>query len=184
MVKKGDAFMELIDYEYTVAQKNEGKWKRRKNLMLSAYFLYVLAYFLIIYKTRIIPLGALIPITLWILIFFTWRYVKPEYQYKITEANLIYSIIYGSRTKKQITSFRICDADYILPLAEAEDTMREYAPKIIYNALPAKVCEDAYAILYKNSKGDACAFFFKATAQGLKSLRFYNSKTVVRETAV
>lgn len=61
--------MELSDYEYTVEQKCEGKWRFRKALMLTLYILYTLAYFLIIYITRIIPLGALIPVTLWILIF-------------------------------------------------------------------------------------------------------------------
>ena len=176
--------MELIDYEYTVAQKSEGKWKIRKCLMLTAYFVYTLAYFLAIYISRIIPLGALIPVTLWILIFFTWRYVKPEYQYKINEAILTFNIIYGSRTKKKVTAFKICDAEHILPLAEAETIMRDYAPKITYNALPSNQCTDAYAILYKDEMGTPCAFLFKATEQGLKSLRFYNSKTIVRKTEV
>ena len=176
--------MELIDYEYTVEQKCEGKWKLRKRLMLTLYVFYTIAYFLVIYITRIIPLGALIPVTLWILIFFTWRYVKPEYKYRIESSFLTFTVIYGVRTKKEIFKTKICDAEYILPLTEAEALIRDLKPRIRYNALPCANCEDAYAMLYTDADGRRCIFTFKATAQALKSLRFYNSSTKIVTTTL
>ena len=176
--------MELNDYEYTVEQKNEGKWKIRKALMLTLYVLYTIVYFLIIYITRVIPLGALIPVTLWILIFFTWRYVKPEYKYHIESSFLTFTVVYGGRTKKEILKTKICDADYILPLAEAEGVIRDFEPQLKYNALPFVGCDDAYAMLYTDNSGKRCLFTFKATAQALKSLRFYNNKTKIVTTAL
>ncbi len=176
--------MELSDYEYTVEQKSEGKWKLRKILMLTLYVVYTIAYFLIIYITRIIPLGALIPLTLWILVFFTWRYVKPEYKYRIESAFITFTVVYGGRTKKEIFKTKICDAEHILPLAEAKSEIREFEPQIKYNALPSPICEDAYAMLYTDESGKRCLFTFKATSQALKSLRFYNSRTKIVTTTL
>ena len=176
--------MELSDYEYTVDQKCEGKWKLRKALMLTLYFVYTIIYFLVIYITRVIPLGALIPVTLWILIFFTWRYVKPEYKYRIESAFLTFTVIYGSRTRKEIFKTKICDAEKIIPLSEAEEDIRIFNPTTKYNALPSAICDDSYVMLFTDERGNHCIFTFKATAQALKSFRFYNNRTKIVTTAL
>ena len=53
-------------YEYAATQKSEGKWRVRRMLLLLAYVLYTAAYFVAIFISKLIPLGALIPVTLWI----------------------------------------------------------------------------------------------------------------------
>ena len=68
-------------YEFVVAQKAEGRFLRRRILFILMYIVYVVTFLGIGIITRIgIPLVALVPVTTWILIFFTWRYVQVEYE--------------------------------------------------------------------------------------------------------
>jgi hypothetical protein len=152
--------------------------------MLSAYILYVVVFFLAIYITRIFPLGALIPVTLWIIIYFTWRYVKPDYKYTIAQGDMTFTISYGKKKKptKPKTSFKVSSAVAIAPKAELADAIREFHPKHIYSAVPSVKSTDVYAALYENGAGERFVFYFVATAAALKLLRFLNSKTVVTKT--
>ena len=95
--------MEFCQYEYTVARKPEGFFGFMKLFLILFYVAFIGAYFAIIYITRIIPLGALIPVFLWILVYFTWRYVKQEYKYEISGSTLTFSVIYGAKNFLQRT---------------------------------------------------------------------------------
>ena len=173
--------MELANYEYTVAQKSEGKWSIYRWLMLSGYVLFAAGYFIAAYLSGFIPLVAILPLLLWILVYFTYRYVKPEYKYEISEAYLKFYRIYGKKAK-EVTRIRICDADFIIPLESAITEIQRYSPSRTYSAIPSKDSTDLYVILYKNDSQDACAFMFKATAEALKCLKFYNGNTVITDT--
>ena len=168
--------MELANYEYTVAQKSEGKWSIYRWLMLSGYVLFAAGYFIAAYLSGFIPLVAILPLLLWILVYFTYRYVKPEYKYEISEAYLKFYRIYGKKAK-EVTRIRICDADFIIPLESAITEIQRYSPSRTYSAIPSKDSADL-----KNDSKDACAFMFKATAEALKCLKFYNGNTVITDT--
>lgn len=84
--------MELNTYEYSAEQKTEGKWLVYKLLLVSAYIAYTLIYLALIIKTGFVPLGALIPLTLWIIIFFTWRYTSPDYTYTVLSGELTFTV--------------------------------------------------------------------------------------------
>ena len=175
--------MDMVEYEYTVQQKCEGKWRLFKWGMLLFYVVFAVAYFLIIYTTRIFTLGALIPLFLWILIYFTWKYVKPEYKYVISDAHLTFYKIYG-KTQKEKLHIKICEAEYIIPLEESLDEIQQLGPKNVYSALPSKSSNDSYIIIFKGKDGTSSAFMFKATEKALKALKFYNKNTVITHTEV
>lgn len=170
-----------MEYEYTVAQIHEGKWKLYRWLMISGYALFAILYFLLAYISKFIPIVAILPLFMWILVYFTYKYVNPEYRYTVSEAHLRFSVIYGKTVKEKL-SLKICEADLIIPLETALEKIKEYAPRKTYSALPTSHGTDAYIVLYKNAEGEACAFIFKATADALKALKFYNSKTVITDT--
>ena len=175
--------MELSDYEYTVAQKHEGKWRAYKWLMLAGYLAFAVTYFLVAYLSRIITVVAILPLFIWMLVYFTWKYVNPEYKYQITEAHIHFYRIFGKK-QSEILKIRICDAMYIMPLGSALDRIKDIEPKKTYSALPSRICADSYIILYKNEQNEPCAFIFKATSDALNSLRFYNKNTVITTTEV
>lgn len=173
-------------YEYAATQKSEGKWKIRKILLLCAYVLYTVAYFLIIFITKVIPLGALIPVTLWILVFFTWRYVKPDYKYVIEKGTLTFYVVYGNKKKalKAKMNFKVSGAEAIAPREEILKRVEEISGIKVYSAVPSVSAPDQYGAIFKDDDGGYAVFYFVATAQALKLLRFYNSKTIVTATAI
>lgn len=170
-------------YEYAATQKAEGKWLIYRILLISLYVLYAAGYFVFIFITRMIPLGALIPVTLWIIIYFTWKYTRPDYKYIIEAGKLTFYVIYGNKKNHLKTEIRISSAEKIAPVRDISADISEFAPEIVYNALPCQNTADAYAALYKNEAGKRCVFYFVATAQALKLLHFYNSRTIITKTA-
>lgn len=74
--------------EHIYARKAEGAVLRARLLMLLSYFLFAVAYFLFCYISRFIPLFAICPILLWILIFFTWPLVGYEVYCEVAHAEL------------------------------------------------------------------------------------------------
>lgn len=166
-------------YEYTAERRAEGKWFFLKLSVIFAYVLFAVAYFVVIYVTRVFPLGALIPFVLWILIYFTWRYVKPDLKYTVERGTLSFFVIYGQKNKKKKLEIKISDAVEIAPRDELADKIAKFSPKRTYSALPSKKSADAYAILYTDKGGKRCVFYFVATAAALKLLRMYNSKTII-----
>lgn len=170
-------------YEYAASQKIEEKWLIYRILLMSLYVLYTTGYFVFIFVTRMIPLGALIPVTLWIIIFFTWKYTKPDYKYVIEAGKISFYVIYGNKKKHLKAEIRVSSAEKIAPVSDISDEISTFAPEVVYSALPSRNATDAYAVLYKNGSGKKCVFYFVATAQALKLLHFYNSRTQVTKTA-
>jgi hypothetical protein len=166
-------------FEYSCEQKSYGKWKFIRILTLSLYIIYVLAYFLIIYITRIFPLGALIPVTLWIIVYFTWHLTKPEYKYTVGHGYFTFYKVGRKKDKKQV-EFKISSAKAICPAGSI--SLKDYNIIKTYSALPQAVCNDAYIAIFEEEGRGTCAIYFVATEGALKLLHLYNSKTVTVKT--
>lgn len=171
-------------FEYAAEQKAEGKFFAFRMALIFAYVAFSAIYFLIAYITRIIPIVAILPIFLWMLIFFTWRYTSPDYKYTIESGIFTYSVGYTKNKKKVKSSFKISTAEYILPLSDAKEEIAKFAPGASYSAVPSVKSSDVYVALYTDAKGKKCAMYFIATSQALRLLHFHNSRTVVTNTAV
>ncbi|MBO5945917.1 MAG: hypothetical protein J6Q69_04855 [Clostridia bacterium] len=74
--------------EYVYDKKAEGKARFLKYLLIFGYVVFVLAFFLACYITRIIPLFAICPLVTWILIFFTWRLVSYDVYYTFAHGKM------------------------------------------------------------------------------------------------
>lgn len=171
-------------YEFVVAQKAEGRFLRRRILFVLMYVVYIAAFLTVGIITRIgIPLVALVPVTTWILIFFTWRYVQVEYEYSMTSGILVFTEIYGGRSRKKMMEVQIKEATAILPLSDprTEAQIDRFAPDIVYSGIPSAKAEDTYVMLFEDSTGKAggkgkhVAFTFVATTQALKVMKYYNA---------
>lgn len=173
--------MEINNFEYGAEQKIEGKLKTRRLLLLILYVVFTASLFGIIFAIKMIPLGAVVPIFVWMLIFFTWRYVKIDHKYIIDMGNLTYTKRYGNTKPKVISEFKVKNATLIAPVEESESKVRDYEPEIEYDARPYADCVGAYVALYVNKDGKRCAFYFQATEASLKVLHYYNSECVVKK---
>ena len=62
--------------EYVYDQKNEGKVKLKRTLMIVGYVAYLLGFFIFCMATKIFALFAIGPLTLYIIYLLTWRLVS------------------------------------------------------------------------------------------------------------
>ena len=176
---------EFNTYEYSVEHyKKDPKLRLKKTLLVIFYVVYCFALIFVVAfaKAGVLaaPLMALIPVTCWIIAFFTWRYAKPEYEYSMTSGVLTFSVIYGNRTRKKKFDTRIAQADTIAPYSvSAKSDIEKYAPQTTYMGVSSLYSPDAYYMLFETADGKRCVYYFEATDKALKILRFYNPKTVV-----
>jgi len=174
-------------YEYAAEQKIEGKFKTVRILVLLGYILFAAAYAIVFAAILMIPqVIAVLPIFVWMLVFFTWKYTKPDYRYVIEHGDMTFTVVYGKKkgSKKPACSFKVSGAEAIAPKADLQDAIRDWHPKHVYSAVPSASSTDVYAALFTDNGGNKCVFYFVATAQALKLLRFLNSRTVVTATAI
>ena len=169
---------EFSTYEYVVQRKNKGKQRFLPALLIVGYVLFAVLALTFAVTSRLgAPLVALAPLALLLIIFLTWRYTKIEYEYSITSGVLTFSEIYGGKSRKVITEFKLKDCDAIAPLSDP--AKREYADRygadITYSALPDKNSPHGYFAAYENEKGKRCIFLFEATEKAVKICRFYNA---------
>ena len=164
-------------YEYVIKPKKDGKNKLLKAALLGLYVLFVLAWMVFGFISGFIPLLALMPITTWILVFFTWRYTNVEYEYYIESGIVTFSKVYDNRSRKKIAVFDIRSAELIAPAAEHETRRRvaDYDPKYEYSFVTYPDDPEAYTALYVNEDKERVALSFIADPRMKKTLKFYNS---------
>lgn len=184
---------EFSTYEFAVRQRIEGKWRLARVCLIAFYVLYVVSLLALGFTAKIIvPLLALIPVTTWILVFITWRFVSVEYEYSITSGELTFSKIFGGRSRRTYLTIRLRDAVRIAPLDNAAHSERAaaYRPEHEFSAISSLRAPDIYYILFEHEEKDGkkikkrrSIFYFEATAKALQICRFYNpSATVITPT--
>ncbi len=169
-------------YEYVVAQKSEGKWRTRRIFLIMLYIIYPILALVVGFLTRLgVPMLCFIPLSEWMLIFFTWRYVKIEYEYSVVSGVLTFSVIYGGRSRREKLSFPLRSATLIAPLGYRmhEDKLELFDPEITYSAIGSSDSPDKYFAIFTNDDGKKCAFYFEATERMVKICRFYNAAATV-----
>ncbi|MBQ8339573.1 MAG: hypothetical protein IJY16_03920 [Clostridia bacterium] len=183
---------EFATYEFVVRQKNEGKWLFARIGLIFLYVAYVVTLLSVGLLARIVvPLLALIPISLWILIFITWRYVSVEYEYSITSGVLTFTKIYGGRSRKRILELPLRDAVRIAPLDNSmeADRAQHYHPEREFSAISSLKAPDIYFILFeldaeKNKDKRRAILYLEATQKALQIFRYYNaSATLVQKVS-
>ncbi len=105
---------------YTVKARAEGRLAWCRILMITAYIAIVVAYlvlFLVIIKFP--AMVTFVPILIWILFYFTWYFVKIEYEYRIEKGVLSARRIYGERYCKTLCSVPVASLEAFSPLSEA-----------------------------------------------------------------
>lgn len=170
--------------EYVVEQKPEGKNLLLRILLIAGYILFGLAYFIFFtVKLKIVPLISLLPVLIWMLVFFTWRFAAVDHEYQIVSGTIIFSDIYGNRTRQKKFEYKIKDMLAIAPMDRTHESDYTKAT-LTYDFRGSAKSPDAYYFTYKDDAGKICAVYFEATARTLKSFRYYNSAATVMSTSL
>ena len=86
-------------YEYVVTPKMTPTLRMKKILFIALYILWG-GGLLVVGSTvgkLFLPLLAFIPVTLWMLIFFTWKYTKVAYEYSFWSGELKVNRMFGEK---------------------------------------------------------------------------------------
>ncbi len=166
-------------FEYSVEAKSEGKLKLKKLIMLTSYILVPAVFLTVVIWTGLIPLGFFTALIAVAYPFFTWRYVKPEYEYTIAKGEMTFSRVYGGKSRKDFLKVRIQDMSLIAPYND-EYKARSDEVNEKYYCVSSMSSPDVYFGLFKNEKTKkTSAVFFEATAKMVKLAKFYNGSATV-----
>ncbi len=169
-----------IPYEYAVAEKKGPRLIFKRITLVALYVLWAAGLFVIGVSTRyIVPFLAFVPLTLWGLVFLTWRYTQVEYEYSFFAGELTAARVLGGRSRKELCRITIRTVSAILPYENDQIKRIEAfsAEKTIF-AASSEEAERLYVILWKNESGKTLQLFFEPTEKALKLLRYYNPSAV------
>ena len=177
---------EFQTYEIIAHQKTEGIWIFKRLALILLYIAYVITVFIVGFITRVvIPLLAFVPVTTWMLVFFTWRYTDIDYECSMTSGLLTFSKIFGSRTRKTVFEISIKSMAHIAPyVTDSKKRIDRYAPEVIYDARPSERSEGQYFALFENKDGKRSLFLFHPDEKMLKILKFYNVAAMSNERSI
>ena len=171
---------DLQHYEFVVSQKLDGKWKLRRVLAVIGYVLFLLCFFILgITSKLLLPLLALAPLFCWMLVFFTWRYTRPDYEITTVSNSLRFAIVYGNRTRRPQCEIEFRKMHKIAPLDDTgKAEVKRFQPDKTYCAASAMDAPDLYYAIWEEDKKHY-VLYFEATEQLLKICKYYNSAATV-----
>ncbi len=166
-------------FEYTVAEAKSAKLTFKRITLIALYALYVIGVLLAGATLKLIlPMLALIPLSLWMIVFFTWRYTQVEYEYSFFAGMLTVSRVLGGRTKKKLAEITIRDVSAVYPCEEEYNARIEaFGGKTVFAASSENAAE-LYAVLYQNGRGEKCVLFIELIDKAMKIVRYYNASAV------
>ena len=170
-------------YEYVIKPKKDSKNRMKRFMLVMLYVLFVLGWFFFGILTRIfLPLLALIPLSLWFLVFATWRYVNVEYEYSVESGIITFTKIYGGKSRKRILIFDIRDAETILPLGDSETrrALDDFDPRSEFFFAASEDAPDSFLALCTDEDDTRLAISFTADDRMMRLLKLYNAKALGR----
>ncbi len=167
-------------YEYTVAEAKSRTLTFKKITLVALYVLYAATLLLVGGAFElIVPLLALIPITLWMLVFFTWRLTQVEYEYSFFGGTLTVCRVLGGRTRRvlaevtlrELSSVCVCDDRGAL-------CIERFDPEKTVFAASSPNAPDLCAALWSEEDGTRKCLYFQPNEKAVKILRYYNRAAV------
>lgn len=168
-------------YEYIIIPKKDAKNRLKRALFIVLYLFFIIGWlFFGLLSKILVPLLALIPLTTWMLVFFTWRYVNVEYEYGVESGVITFSKIFGGRSRRRVLQFDLRDAERILPLNEhgTQRLLDDFAPSKEYSFINTPDNPDSLVALCVDEDGNRLAISFTADSRLHKLIKIYNSSAI------
>lgn len=163
-------------YAYVVAEKMTSKLRMKKILFIALYVLWGGGVLVGGTALQVVaPLLAFIPISLWILIWLTWRFTQVSYEYAFESGTLKVNRMLGERSRRKLAELKIRDIEKIY--SKINDNHGKLDTFGCDNTIFAASSEDAerlIAILWTN-ENKKTVLYMEADEKALKILRYYNS---------
>ena len=166
-----------IPYEYVVAEQSSTILTLKKIGLVALYVFWVLGWLILGGVIKLIlPLLALIPVTLWMLVFFTWRLTQVAYEYSFFGGTLKVSRILGERSRRNLAEIKISSLSAVYPCnGEYDLEIRSFSADKVIFAASSKDAPGLMAALWKEEDGQKRILYFEMDDKAQRILRCYNS---------
>ncbi len=162
--------------EYAVDQKTEGKYLYLRIGLIVGYVLFSVLWFLGMYAAGIVQLVAILPLLLWIVIWFSWKYVQVIHEYTVTSDSISFSEIYGNRARRQVLTIPLKQIIAVFPVGKKEPPTVD----LVKDFRGSRKTPDAYCLLGTDEKDRMCLVYFEATGRALRLMALHVPSAVDR----
>lgn len=148
--------------EYVSDKKAEGKLKLLKYLLIFAYVLFVVCFFLVCYISRFIPVFAVCPIFTWMLIFFTWRFVSFDVYYTFEHGHMEFGKVIKRKSgvvRKPSLKIEVQKAILVLPYEDAIRSEKYGSVRHIFDFSPNRASQNLMMIIFEKENGVEAVIF-------------------------
>ncbi len=159
-------------FEYAVDVKPQGRLRFRRLLLVLFYVLFSACFFFGFSLLGIPQVIAVLPIIIWILVYYTWLYVSVSYEYVIAVGEITFVAVYGNRKRRELLRLHIREVESVF----YEDDGTAYDR--VYDYRGDRETPDSYAIAFNDVEGHRAVVYFEATRKALKLLALYNPSAV------
>ena len=170
-------------YEYSVGEAKNQKLVLKKALFLALYVLYGATILIVgVIVKLILPILCFIPLSIWIIVFLTWRYTQLEYEYSYFSGNLTVSRVLGNRTRKKLCEIHLRDLTAVFPHTEETAARADAfkAEQTIFAASDANA-ENLYVALWNDKdSGKRMMLLFEPDEKSIKIIKYYNMAAIAK----
>ncbi len=163
-------------FEYAVAEAKTPKLKMKKLAFIAAYVLWGAVALIGGASTGFLPILCFIPLTIWILVFLTWKYTEIEYECSFFSGVLTVSKILGGKSRKKMTEVRLRDLGAVFPCNEENlPRINAFGATERIFAASSPNAEDLHAALWEDpDTKKRCVLYFEANEKAIKIIKYYN----------
>ena len=168
-------------YEYVVTPKMTPALRMKKLFFIALYILWGGGLIIVGAAVRIIaPLLAFIPVTLWMLVFFTWKYTKVAYEYSFWGGEIKVNRMLGEKSRRTLVTVKIRDLKAVYPCKNSDRAeIKEFAPEKEIFAASSEDAERLVAALWIDESDKKVVLYFEADEKAIRILKYYNSSAII-----
>ena len=161
---------------FATAKKVEGRLLLYRILLISGYVAFGGAYFGVCYRFALIPAVAVLPLLLFIIHGFTWRYVSYDVVWQFEGGSMIFGRIYGRNTHRIYKPMlEVHPADGVLcgpaDYKKNADTFCDCEKTWDFSS--SKKSPDACVLIWRDAEGRYCGVRFDAIAKVARLLKSF-----------
>ncbi len=163
--------------EYAKPVAKHGKNGRMRLFLVLCYILFALAYTLLFISINIPHVIAILPLFVWMLVYFTWGSVSYECCVRVASGRVSLLKLRGKK-EKEILSFEARALRYALPYtqeAKARIAKETVTQTVDFRADPKK---EGYAAVLPTENGTVL-LRFECTLPVVKAMYYYNKEVLV-----
>ena len=159
-------------FEYVYDVKNEGKVKRYRALAILGYIAFAVIYCIVAFSISLYTIIAVLPIFIWMLIFFTWGFVCYDCYYEFNHGEMEFGTVRVTKRGRR----RSAKLKMNVKLASAACV---YTPDVDLSAVKRiydfseSPNSDKRIVMFFNADGVPAAVIFEGTARIAKLIASY-----------